>query len=251
MILLLDLGNSRVKWTTLSRGKRTQTRTAASPPIETWADFAKQAWGRLRAPAKILLCNVAGAAQAAALREWTLQRWQIEPRLLVAQATACGVRNAYTLPERLGADRWAALIAARAQWHEAACIVDAGTAITIDVMDAEGSHLGGLILPGIELMRRSLLERSEAIRLATDTPAQGDNRLLARDTRDGVDGGTLYAAVAAIDRIIADTSAALNTPLTRIITGGDAQTVLPLLAGPYHHAPDLVLDGLAVIAEEK
>ena len=251
MKLLIDLGNSRVKWTTLNRGKRAQTRAAARPSADAWAAFAKKNWARLRAPDTILVCNVAGAAQAAALGEYARQRWQIEARFLTAQESAYGVRNAYTLPERLGADRWAALIGARARWREALCIVDVGTAITLDVMDAEGAHLGGLILPGIELMRRSLLERSESIRLAAEAPAHGGAHLLARDTRDGVDGGTLYAAVAAIDRIIADTAAALDTPLTRIITGGDAETVLPLLAGAYQHAPDLVLDGLAVIAEGK
>ncbi len=251
MILLIDIGNSRVKWASLQRGKRATGHSAPRPLGSEWEAFAAMAWGTLRAPKKILVCNVAGQTHAEALRAWTLQHWQVEPRFILAQAAACGVRNAYTVPERLGADRWAALIAARARWKTALCVVDAGTAITLDVIDADGAHLGGLILPGIEMMRRSLLERSEGIRLAADTPAPGDISLLARDTRDGIDGGTLYAAVAAIDRIIADTGAALNLSLTRVITGGDAETILPLLAGPYHHVPELVLDGLAVIAEEK
>lgn len=251
MILLIDIGNSRVKWASLQRGKRATGHSAPRPLENEWEAFAAMAWGTLRAPKKILVCNVAGQNHAEALRAWTLQHWQVEPRFILAQAAACGVHNAYTVPERLGADRWAALIAARARWKTALCVVDAGTAITLDVIDADGAHLGGLILPGIEMMRRSLLERSEGIRLAADTPAPGDISLLARDTRDGIDGGTLYAAVAAIDRIIADTGAALNLSLTRVITGGDAETILPLLAGPYHHVPELVLDGLAVIAEEK
>lgn len=251
MILLIDIGNSRVKWASLQRGKRAAGHSAPRPSESEWEAFAAMAWGTLRAPKKILVCNVAGQNHAEALRAWTLQHWQVEPRFILAQAAACGVRNAYTVPERLGADRWVALIAARAHWKTALCVVDAGTAITLDVIDADGAHLGGLILPGIEMMRRSLLERSEGIRLAADTPAPGDISLLARDTRDGIDGGTLYAAVAAIDRIIADTGAALNLSLTRVITGGDAEIILPLLAGPYHHVPELVLDGLAVIAEEK
>lgn len=251
MILLIDIGNSRVKWAGLQRGKRATGHSAPRPPENEWEAFAAMAWGTLRAPKKILVCNVAGQNHAEALRAWTLQHWQVEPRFILAQTAAYGVHNAYTVPERLGADRWVALIAARARWKTALCVVDAGTAITLDVIDADGAHLGGLILPGIEMMRRSLLERSEGIRLAADTPAPGDISLLARDTRDGIDGGTLYAAVAAIDRIIADTGAALNLSLTRVITGGDAETILPLLAGPYHHVPELVLDGLAVIAEEK
>jgi len=251
LILLIDIGNSRVKWASLQRGKCAASHNAARPLENQWATFASEAWTKLRAPKKILVCNVAGQAQADALREWALQQWQIEPEFIIAQEMAFGVRNAYTVPERLGADRWAGLIAARARWQEALCVVDAGTAITLDVIDADGVHLGGLILPGIEMMRRSLLERSEGIRLAADAPSGGNISLLARDTRDGIDGGTLYAAVAAIDRIITDTGAALGVSLTGVITGGDAATLLPLLAGPYHHVPELVLDGLAVIAEKK
>ncbi|MEK7322484.1 MAG: type III pantothenate kinase [Pseudomonadota bacterium] len=251
MILLIDIGNSRIKWASLQRGKRAASHSASRPLENQWMAFAAEAWGKLRAPKKILVCNVAGATAAEALREWALQHWKIEPRFLTAQETACGVRNAYTVAERLGADRWAGLIAARARWQEPLCIVDAGTAITLDVLDADGVHLGGLILPGIEMMRRSLLERSEGIRLAADAPAGDGISLLARDTRDGVDGGTLYAAVAAIDRIVADTGAALGVTLTGVISGGDATSLLPLLAGPYHHVPELVLDGLAVIAKEK
>src|SRR3569832_603245 len=129
------------------------------------------------------------------------------------------------------------------------CIVDAGTAITLDDLSTDGHHLGGLIMPGIELMRRSLLERSEGIRAATASPERGDITLLARDTQSGVDGGTLYAAVAAIDRVMQDVGTELGETLTRVITGGDAERLLTLLHGQYHHVPDLVLHGLAIIAE--
>lgn len=249
MILLIDIGNSRIKWATHARGKRSAAQSAARPAPAEWPDFAAEAWATLDRPQQIVISNVADAELGAAVEDWTEAHWQLRPRFVVAAPAACGVTNGYNVPERLGADRWAALIAAHKYWRTPLCVVDAGTAVTIDVLAADGTHLGGLIIPGIELMRRSLLERSAGIRAATLAPSRGDIALLARDTRDGIDGGTLYGVVAAIDRITADIDAELGGGLERVLTGGDAEKLLPLLANTYHHRPELVLDGLAVIAE--
>ncbi|MEJ2553262.1 MAG: type III pantothenate kinase [Gammaproteobacteria bacterium] len=252
MILLVDIGNSRIKWASLIK-KRLEHRgntTRRKDPTTLAADL-EQAWRKVKKPQAVVVSSVAGSAYAEALSAWTTERWQLQPRFVTAERTAFEVTNAYSKPERLGADRWAALIAARRRRAgAAACIVDAGTAVTIDVISAQGVHQGGLIIPGLAMMRHALLEQTEELLPATEEPVSGDVSLLARDTRDGVNGGTLYALVAVIDRVIADVRTELGTDLTRIITGGDAETLLPLLAGNYHHHPDLVLEGLAVIAEE-
>jgi type III pantothenate kinase len=250
VILLIDIGNSRVKWTTVSRGKARPSIAAARPDAEALADQGAQWWGDLKAPRRILASNVAGPAFAAALDEWCKAHWQVEVEFIAAQARARGVRNAYTVPDRLGPDRWAALIAARRRSDGAVCVIDAGTALTLDVLAAGGEHQGGLIIPGLTMMRRALLEGTGAIRSAAAVPEHGAVTLLARDTRDGVEGGTLYALVAIIDRVVADVSVELGqTPLC-LISGGDAGDLLPLLAGDYHHVPDLVLEGLAILAEK-
>ena len=249
MILFLDIGNSRIKWATQGRHKRNMLHSAERPESEQWAAFADEHWSKLKPPKKIVIANVAGAAYAEAIKTWMEERWQVPPHFVVPEHAAFDVTNGYCVPERLGVDRWAALVGARKRWRGCVCIVDVGTAITIDVLAADGRHLGGLIMPGLDLMRQSLLERSEGIRLATASPAHGDINLLARDTQAGIDGGTLYAAVAAIDRVMNDVAAEMGTPLTRVITGGDAEKLLPLLAGTYHHKPELVMDGLAIIAE--
>jgi len=249
--LLVDIGNSRIKWASLVRGKLGHHGNAerGQDPTTLAADL-EQHWRKIKKPAAVMVSNVAGSGYADALTAWCSQHWEVEPRFVVATTNACDVTNAYTLPERLGADRWAALIAAHNLSTGPACVIDAGTAVTIDVLNANGVHQGGLIIPGLAIMRRALLENTEALQPATETPASGDVSLLARDTQDGVNGGTLYALVAVIDRVVADVRTELGSEMTRIMTGGDAETLLPLLAGNYHHHPDLVLKGLAALTEE-
>jgi len=249
--LLIDIGNSRIKWATQTRGKLQHGEGAPRPAQDgDLTACAEQLWKEIKKPRAVVVSNVAGPAFAAKLSEWIEAYWEVQPRFVVAEQAAFGVTNAYTVPERLGPDRWAALIAARRRGDGAACIIDAGTAVTIDVLAADGAHQGGLIIPGLEMMRRALLERTQDIQPNATEPARGGSALLARDTRDGVDGGTLYTLVAVIDRVMADVSAELGGQPTRFITGGNAAALLPLLAGDYHHVPELVLEGLAVIAEK-
>lgn len=251
MILLIDIGNNRIKWAALTRGNlRPGGHTARPQDPGGFAACAAQLWEGLKKPKGIVISNVAGPAYADAVAAWLLERWQAQARFVIAERAAFGVTNAYTVPERLGPDRWAALIAARHRCEESACIVDAGTAVTIDVLAADGSHQGGLIIPGLHMMRRALLEHTQDILPATIAPSHGDITLLARDTRDGVDGGTLYTLVAVIDRVVADVGVELGNKPSRLLTGGDAPALLPLLAGEYRHVPELVLEGLAIIAEK-
>jgi type III pantothenate kinase len=102
-------------------------------------------------------------------------------------------------------------------------------------------------MPGLGLMRDSLFEHTN---IKVNDEMEGDVSLLARDTGDAIAGGTLYTMIAVIDRVVADVSAELAINITRVLTGGDAHKLLPLLSGEYSHVPDLVLRGLAVIAEE-
>lgn len=243
MMLLVDMGNSSLKWATLEEG-------ALSPMVRcTWVDstdvdaIAATQWSDIKAPERVLVSSVAGDERNSALAAWVKGVWQQEPVFVRAADEGFGVRNAYLEPQRLGVDRWAVLVAVRSKYQGALCVVDCGTAITIDVLSAEGQHLGGLIVPGLGLMRRALVEHT-SINLEGGDQA-GTIALLARDTRDAIMGGTLYTAIAAIDRIVMDVSEELGAVPTCVITGGDAEAVLPLLAAEYHYIPDLVLQGLA------
>lgn len=247
MTLLVDLGNTRIKWAHCEkRNKIGQSEAAAHADADLDAVLTER-WGDMERPERVLIASVATEA-VEKLGSWMERTWSLAPELVSAERRRFGVTNSYTDPQRLGVDRWLAMIAARSKANGPVCIVDCGTAITIDIMDGDGKHLGGLIVPGLQLMRGSLFKGTSCIATAAAAGSSGDIALLARNTCDAVNAGTLYAVVAVIDRVTADLAQELASPLTRFICGGDAPALLPLLAGEYRHEPDLVLLGLSIVA---
>ena len=244
MMLLLDVGNTSVKWG-LYEGGIIVTRGSFMHRGNAINDLAGQSWSELQTPAGVYIANVAGKDVAKQLSGWIIKQWGITPVFIAATGQACGVTNAYTQPEQLGVDRWAALIGAHHHGNGAVCIVDCGTAITLDMLGADGVHQGGLILPGIEMLKQMLLKNTAVTNTSsTQEPAS----LFAMGTADAVNGGALYMAVAAIDRIVADMASEPGADLGVVITGGDASRVLTMLACPARHDPELVLKGLAMLA---
>ncbi len=244
MTLLVDVGNSALKWALLEeealvvRGRVNVTELSSNAAFE-------QQWAALSPPSRVLIASVAATPVADRISAWCRDHWQSETVTVQAQAEGFGVSNGYREPGRLGVDRWLALVAARARGSEAACVVDCGSAVTVDVLDKEGVHLGGLIVPGLEMMKLSL---GGCAQISLDGDADTGISLLARDTHNAVRGGTLYATVAFIDRVVADVGSELPPPMRHLITGGDATTMLGLVRHPFEYVPDLVLEGLAVVA---
>ena len=244
MILLADIGNTHIKWARFVDG----TLSPSTRQVFVGHDcrnLLDQAWSELEPPERVMVANVVGPEVAKCVSHWVSEQWHLDAALVVSQQTAFGVMNAYIQPESLGADRWAAMIAVWNRHHQPACIVDCGTAITIDALSAQGEHLGGLISPGLDIMRKSLAMSTHAIQ-AKDTNA-GQVSLLARATADGVAGGTLYTQVAFIDRVVSDIMAEIGEDMLCVLSGGGADRLLPLLANEFEHEPDLVLQGLAVM----
>jgi type III pantothenate kinase len=244
--LLVDVGNSAVKWAFA----RVDGIAGGGRFVHRGLDITAQlslAWGALQRPADVCVINVAGEAMASNLTAWTRQHWSLIPRFFSTGDTACGVTNAYSVPENLGVDRWAALIGAYHQCRGVVCIIDCGSAITLDLLAASGQHLGGMILPGIEMLKQVLLKDTAQVKLSA---APQLTTLLASSTDAGVHGGAVYMAVAAIDRLVNDLAAEQGQDLEVLITGGDAGMILTLLAHPAHHDPELVLKGLAILAGE-
>lgn len=244
MILLLDIGNTRLKWAWSVEGTLEET-DQSRYRVADLGDALTAHFQGARRPQRVFVSNVAGADVGQILSGWVGRTWNLETQYLTAQASQCGVTCAYIDPGTLGADRWAALIAAHHRFRDNVCIVDCGSAITIDALAANGEHLGGLIVPGIRMMRRSLSQNTDGIPEVTS----GNVSLLARHTHDGVTAGTLYAAVAVVDRVVSDVETELGQSVACVVTGGDAETIHPLLAHDVAFEPNLVLEGLAVIAE--
>ncbi|MEW6562809.1 MAG: type III pantothenate kinase [Pseudomonadota bacterium] len=237
-MLLIDAGNSRVKWMLVCG----QESVRGAVNNAEWSRL-DGLWRELPAPSRIVASNVAGAEMAERLRT-VCRQWPVEPKFVEAQAEQCGVRNGYALPAQLGSDRWAALIGA---WHAVRCaclVVNCGTATTVDALTGEGVFLGGLILPGMALMQRSLSEA--AAQLSAD---EGMVQTFPRNTADALYNGALQATLGAIGRQY--TLLQAQTPSARcIISGGAAMHVADQLELPHMHIEDLVLQGLKRIAEE-
>jgi type III pantothenate kinase len=250
MILLLDIGNTRIKWAqaldaTLTPQQSLMHRDAAP---ETWT---RQLFRERFRPVRLLVANVAGEEMAAIIRREAQRNWQVSPEFAATTASAAGVTNAYPQPASHGVDRWLTLLAARHMTANAACVIDAGTAVTIDAMNARGLHLGGVIIPGIRMMVESLVARtsdlgSKSRKAAPRTVDQGKG-MFANDTAGAIESGALFAIAAAADRGVAELlrEAPGDRPSV-YLTGGDAERIRAVMTTAAEVIPDLVLRGLAV-----
>ncbi len=278
MLLALDIGNSRIKWG-LFDGLR--CRTMGFIPTRDFQDLdpvgyefelggagaglpgiAAQDGALLdSAPAPAVL-DAALLAQADSLAVCSVGGSGVEARLMVhlhalglaplsafriaAAAQGLGVHNAYAEPERLGADRWAALVAAYLRGPVPAVIVMAGTATTVDALDADGHFQGGYILPGLRLMPKSLYERTAGIR-----PGDGTWSAFPHSTADAVASGVLAASAGAVAGMVQTLQAhSGGTAVHTLVSGGNGPALLARmrelgLAPRYER--DLVLHGVAAL----
>jgi type III pantothenate kinase len=244
MILLVDIGNSRIKWE-CRQGAQIHAEGKTLRPAEGLDRTFDAQWAALT-PRRVVTSNVAGQHITDQLTAWCERNWALSPRFIATAAEGYGVRNGYEDYRQLGVDRWLALIAAWHRCHGASCVVDCGTAVTLDALSPNGEHLGGMILPGLALMRMSLHKHTEGIRVEEG----GQPVLFARNTRDGIAAGGANAVAGGIDRFVLELKQRLGE-VRCLITGGDAGYLLPLLADRFEEIPNLVLQGLAIMAEDE
>lgn len=244
MILTIDAGNSRVKWGLRQAGAWVQVGSCATLDGKALADFAASVRGH--AFERMLVSNVAGADAKACIEEVLLGAAAVMPEFIVSQPMQCGVRSSYDEPGQLGCDRWAALIGAHALLPGASLVVNAGTALTVDALTEEGLFLGGIIAPGIELMRRSLDEHTAGLELRP-----GEVRFFPSNTGDAIMSGAVHAAAGAIERMGAFMREGGHESLRVVLSGGSAPLLQPMLSLPAVRVDNLVLEGLATIAEEE
>ncbi|HEX9434868.1 MAG TPA: type III pantothenate kinase [Burkholderiales bacterium] len=241
MILAIDAGNSRVKWGWHDGSAWSSIATVSLIEFAASSDHINPFSVTHDDPERIIISNVAGDGARELLVNWT-SIFDAAPLWLKADAEGCGVTNRYERPETLGSDRWAALIAARAAHHGACLVVNAGTATTVDMLAADGSFLGGAILPGVELMRFVLHEHTGRLPIQ-----QGVLREMPRNTLDAIETGCRHAQAGAVTRLYREFAKSAGAPLC-LVGGGAGQLLMDELEMPRRYIENLVLDGLARIA---
>ena len=246
----IDIGNTRLKWALFS-----QTCPGGEPLaqgavfLEHIDALAEGDWAGLATPAMLLGCNVAGDAVRRRVEE-QLELWDLTPRWVVPSSEAGGVRDGYDHPTRLGADRWVALIGARALarlrgWHGPVLVVMVGTAVTIDALDTEDRFLGGCILPGHGIMLRALESGTAGLRVPT-----GEVVDFPTNTSDALTSGGTFAITGAIERMHRQLALRCGAAPLLLMTGGAGWKVAPALGVAHELHDRLIFDGLLALAAQ-
>jgi len=241
MKLLVDIGNSRLKWAWAKDGRIHTGPALVNEYINPAA--LRDIWQSLPSPDVLVVSCVSAGCLHDQVHAIAIELWPgISKVKVVSLPDAFGVKNFYQQPEKLGVDRWLSLIAARKHYDGPVCVADCGTAITIDLLDACGFHQGGLIAPGLTLMKDSLVQGTHALQWNGMPQRFG----LADNTEAAIYSGTLAACCGLIEH-------ALSGPLPHfrlILTGGDATLIAEHLTIPSIVDHELVLRGLLRVAEE-
>jgi type III pantothenate kinase len=238
--LLVDIGNSRLKWAaTAPAGLKVG---AAIMNHDLTEARLIDLWRGLPKPKSLAISCVSARRLAGIVRSAADGLW---PGITVIEAKsevwAFGVKNAYLQPEKLGVDRWLALLAARRHYALPVCIADCGTAITLDLLDEHGRHLGGMISPGLALMKQSLSAGTEALLYEDSAFTVGP----ANHTGAAIYSGVVSAAAGLIEHVFS----AQPDACLLLLTGGDAPLIAGQLGFPCRIDSELVLRGLSLLLE--
>ncbi len=245
MILELDAGNTRIKWrlrdsngwSKVAEGFVNAREKLPSVFIELGTQLEKLPMKSIN---RTFVANVRGEGFKNAFSALMTEKWHLQPEFATATKYCRGVTNGYSDFETLGVDRWLAMLEAYNRERGACCIVDFGTTITVDIVDGDGKHVGGYLVPGVQLLKDSLAIRSEALETETVELA---STAPGRATKYAVHNGILRYALGLV-RDIRLESERLGIRYKWFFTGGDATTLLPHCDWSIEHDPDLVLDGL-------
>ncbi len=247
--LLLDVGNTRLKWGVFEDDQI--RRTGHIPMRKVREEGLGVLTSRLpRSVEAVHVSNVAGRTFGTRLSGVIGMHCDSDVHFAKAERYACGVRSGYRHPRRLGVDRWVAMIGAWAELESACIVVDAGTAVTIDVIDNEGQHLGGQIFPGVRLMFEALTASTSDIpAVGRQLSAASGLDMFGDTTSKAVQNGAWNAVTGAVDRAITTLRSNAYDPAV-VLTGGDASRMLTALGTEPLHRPHLVLQGLARMLQD-
>ena len=245
--LLVDAGNTAVKWAQLGADGLTDMKSELYPETMS-SQFFLELWNELKKPERVIVSCVAGDDTWLAMHSASKELWNSEAVKVSAAKEEHGLINAYENISSLGSDRWCAMIAARQQVKGAFMVVSAGTALTIDVINASGQHQGGYILPGLNLMRQSLAAQTANIKAET-VKNQIPSLSLANSTVGCVEAGIHMATVSFIKSVY-EKESVNGEHMHCYLSGGNAKVLAELLSCECSVIPNLVLLGLAEIALE-
>ena len=264
MKLLIDAGNQRIKWATSqqlrsqpvqSTEECPQNKCLQNEPIETGSADLFQALERaftgLPDPDGILISSVARPDVNQILSEACTSFWGSPPIFMKSRKHGKGLSNRYDKPEDLGVDRWLTMIGAKLMTgNQPMVVIDAGTAVTIDYVNAQCVFDGGIIFPGMATMIYSLHSSTGQIRPVTANTMKGCLSYQNSNTWAAVENGVMLAVVSAMDCAICHYKKIAGLELRLILTGGDAHRLAAVSEHQFVIVPDLVLIGLLALSEE-
>lgn len=250
-LLVLDIGNTRLKWARYaSAAPGAQMLAQGAEFLENIDKLSEGAWHDLPAPHQVLGCVVAGDTIRRRVQE-QMEHWDVVPQWVVASESEAGLRNGYDHPARLGADRWVAMVGA---YHRMLArgaprpmvVVMVGTAVTVEAVDASGKFLGGLILPGHGIMLRALESGTAGLHVPT-----GEVRQFPTNTSDALTSGGTYAIAGAVERMVQHVLAHCGAEPYCVMTGGAGWKMAPSMTRPFELVDNLIFDGLLQMAGER
>ena len=241
MKLLVDFGNTRLKWATFANGAVRAGGVFAHADVPLEAALLRE-WSHLGRISAAFVASVVGAVREQELAALVRQCFRVDTVFLRSPAFALGIRNAYVEPARLGIDRFLGLAALHAERAQPLVLASVGTALTVDALGADGVHHGGLIVASPRLMRSALYAATARV-----AGPEGRWRPMPASTADAVFSGALYAAAGAVERFHRQAQRQIGAGATLLLAGGGADELAPLLP-EAERAHDIVLRGLALWA---
>ena len=246
-VLLIDIGNSSLKWCIAdSNGLSAMSQELYPKDITT--DFFIHNWHVLEQPNDIVVSCVAQNIVWLALEKACFELWDIKVQKVNSLKKQFGLINAYENVSSLGSDRWCAMLGGLHQANSAFIVINAGSALTVDVVNEAGQHLGGYVVPGINMMKKSLGLHTAQVQVDSTSNVLTDLSL-GHSTEECVESGIHLLVVKFIEAIYKKVSLDMNGCQT-FVSGGDAKSITDLLSFNSDVVPDLVLRGLAVIATD-
>ena len=233
MILDIDIGNSYTKWRLTDGAVVYRSGSQTTQSISNGLELPPGV-----PILRVRLSSVVSDSLQGDLVAQMKSQFNAEVAVAKVSSSAAGVTCGYDDPSSLGIDRWLGMMASYSRYQASVLVVDAGSAMTLDLVTAEGRHIGGYILPGLTLMRDALWGGTDRVKVDADATSGGIYP--AQDTAAAVNQGSLLASIAVIEKLLVQYQSNL------VVTGGDAKQLLPYLKGKVDYQPNLVLDGLAL-----